>query len=105
VHTQQAMRWKIKTKTNEQVRQEFVDHIVPQIRALGLEVPDTECKYDEKTGRYRYTQPDWNELKRVVNGDGPCNKERLAVRRQAHDEGRWVREALAAKHQSKTAIA
>lgn len=105
VHTQQAMRWKIKTKTNEQVRREFVDHIVPQIRALGLEVPDTECKYDEKTGHYKYTQPDWNELKRVVNGDGPCNKERLAVRRQAHEEGRWVREALAAKQQSKTATA
>ncbi len=102
VHTQQAMRWKIKTKTNEQVRQEFVDHIVPQIRALGLEVPDKECKFDEVTGHFKYTQPDWNELKRVVNGDGPCNKERLEVRRKAHEDGRWVREALAAKQQSKT---
>lgn len=101
VHTDQAMRWKIKTKTNEQVRQEFVDLIVPQIRALGFDVPDKNCYLDEATGHYRYTQPDWEELKRVVNGDGPCNVERLAVRRKVHEEGTWVREALAAK-QSKT---
>jgi ring-1,2-phenylacetyl-CoA epoxidase subunit PaaA len=96
-HTSQSMRWKIKTKTNEQVRQEFVDHIVPQIRALALDVPDTECRFDKATGHWKYSQPDWEELKRVVNGDGPMNKERLAVRRQAHNDGRWVREALAAK--------
>jgi len=100
-HSQLALRWKIKTKTNEQVRQEFVDHIVPQIRALGLEVPDGECSYDESTGHYRYAQPDWEELKRVINGDGPCNKERLDTRRKAHDDGRWVREALAAQQQVK----
>jgi ring-1,2-phenylacetyl-CoA epoxidase subunit PaaA len=94
-HSQLALRWKIKTKTNEQVRQEFVDHIVPQIRALGLEIPDGGCVFDAKAGHYRYTQPDWEELKRVVNGDGPCNKERLDTRRRAHDDGRWVREALA----------
>jgi ring-1,2-phenylacetyl-CoA epoxidase subunit PaaA len=96
-HTALAMKWRIKTKSNEQVRQEFVDHIVPQIRALGLEVPDKVCQFDQKTNHYRYTQPDWEELKRVVNGDGPCNKERLDVRRKAHEDGRWVREALAAK--------
>lgn len=96
-HSNLALRWKIKTKTNEQVRREFVDLIVPQIRALGLDVPDPDCMYDETTRHYRYTQPDWAELKRVVNGDGPCNKERLEVRKRAHDEGRWVREALEAK--------
>ena len=105
VHSQLAMRWKIKTKTNEQVRQEFVDHIVPQIRALGMDVPDKSCGYDEKTGHWHYTQPDWEELKRVVNGDGPCNKERLEMRRRAHDEGRWVREALAAKQRAKEVTA
>ncbi len=98
-HTERSMRWRIKTKTNEQVRQEFVDLIVPQIRALGFDVPDPNCKYNEQTGHYDYTEPDWEELKRVVNGDGPCNKERLEVRRRAHEEGRWVREALAvSKH-------
>lgn len=96
-HTALAMKWRIKTKSNEQVRQEFVDHIVPQIRALGLDVPDKHCEFDAKSGRYRYTQPDWEELKRVVNGNGPCNKERLDVRRKAHEDGRWVREALAVK--------
>jgi ring-1,2-phenylacetyl-CoA epoxidase subunit PaaA len=95
-HTARAMRWRIKTKTNDQVRQEFVDLIVPQIRALGLDVPDKECKQNPKTGHYDFTPPDWDELRRVVNGNGPCNAERLAVRRQAHDEGRWVREALQA---------
>ena len=99
-HTVRAMRWRIKTKTNDQVRQEFVDLIVPQIRALGLDVPDTECRLDEATGHYTFTRPDWNELKRVVNGDGPCNAERLAARQTAHDDGRWVREALAAKSSS-----
>jgi len=96
-HTALAMKWRIKTKSNEQVRQEFVDHIVPQIRALGLDVPDKDCQYDKGSGHYRYTQPDWEELKRVVNGNGPCNKERLEIRRKAHEDGRWVREALAAK--------
>ena len=99
-HTARAMRWRIKTKTNDQVRQEFVDHIVPQIRAIGLEVPDRNCAYDEKSGHYRFTAPDWNELRRVVNGDGPMNKERLEARKKAHDDGRWVREALATKGRS-----
>lgn len=104
-HTAQSMKWRIKTKTNEQVRQEYVDLIVPQIRALGLTVPDENCNYDEKTGHWHYTQPDWEELRRVVNGDGPMNKERLAVRRKAHEDGRWVREALAAKKRQKEAVA
>lgn len=104
-HTAQSMKWRIKTKTNEQVRQEYVDLIVPQIRALGLSIPDKDLAFDETTGHWRYTQPDWEELKRVVNGDGPMNKERLAVRRKAHDDGRWVREALAASRQRKAAAA
>ena len=95
-HSQLALRWRIKTKSNEQVRQEFVDLIVPQIRALGLTVPDPACAFDPASGRHRYTQPDWEELKRVINGDGPCNKERLDARRKAHEDGRWVREALQA---------
>lgn len=105
VHTQQAMKWKIKTKTNEQVRQEYVDLIVPQIHALGLTVPDPALRYDEKSQHWIYTQPDWEELKRVVNGDGPCNKERLDVRRRVHEEGRWMREALAATRRVKEALA
>ncbi|MEO8167138.1 MAG: 1,2-phenylacetyl-CoA epoxidase subunit PaaA [bacterium] len=104
-HTSQSMKWKIKTKTNEQVRQEFIDLIVPQIHALEFSVPDPDCRLDETTGHWHYTQPDWEELKRVVNGDGPCNKERLEVRNKAHDDGRWVREALAAKPAQRKAVA
>jgi len=102
-HTERSMRWKIKTKTNEQVRQEFVDLIVPQIYALGLTVPDPNLKFNQQTKHYEYTQPDWEELKRVVNGDGPCNKERLAMRNKAHEEGRWVREALAVSKKQQAA--
>ncbi|HEY4612036.1 MAG TPA: Phenylacetic acid catabolic protein, partial [Bacteroidota bacterium] len=80
---------------NEQVRQEFIDLIVPQIRALGFDVPDANCKLNDQAGHYDYSQPDWEELKRVVNGNGPCNKERLETRRKAHEDGKWVREALA----------
>lgn len=104
-HTSLSMRWRIKTKTNEQVRQEYVDLIAPQILALGLEIPDKDCRFDHQTGHWHYTQPDWEELKRVVNGGGPMNKERLAVRNKAHDDGRWVREALAAKQQQKEVAA
>jgi ring-1,2-phenylacetyl-CoA epoxidase subunit PaaA len=102
-HTERSMRWRIKTKTNEQVRLEFVDLIVPQIHALGLTVPDPNLKFNPQTKHYDYTQPDWEELKRVVNGDGPCNKERLAMRNKAHEDGRWVREALAQSKKPKAA--
>ena len=102
-HTQQSLKWRIKTKTNAQVRQEYVDLIVPQIHALGLTIPDSALAFDEATGSWSYSQPDWEELKRVVNGDGPMNKERLDVRRKAHEDGRWVREALAAKRKEAAA--
>jgi ring-1,2-phenylacetyl-CoA epoxidase subunit PaaA len=104
-HSATSLRWKIKTKSNEQIRQEFVDHIVPQIRALGLDVPDPDIRYDDRTGHWEYTPPDWEELRRVINGDGPLNKERLAVRRAAHEDGRWVREALAASARAKEPVA
>ena len=61
---------------------------------LGFTLPDPELKKNNETGRWQYTEPDWEEFKRVINGDGPCNKERLEVRRIAEERGRWVREAL-----------
>jgi len=67
---------------------------VPQIRALGLEIPDPELRYDEEQGRWVYGDPDWDEFWRVVKGNGPRTQVRLAIRRLAHEEGRWVREAL-----------
>jgi len=96
VHTAALMKWKVKTRTNDELRDEFVEKIVTQIRSVGLEVPDRDCYYDKNSGKWHYTQPDWDEFWRVVKGDGPLNAERMAARRKAHEDGLWVREALAA---------
>jgi ring-1,2-phenylacetyl-CoA epoxidase subunit PaaA len=95
VHLEKMMRWKIKTKTNDELRYEFVAQYAPQIRRIGLIIPDPELRYDEGDGRWYYSEPDWEEFKRVIAGYGPMNAERLATRRAAHEEGRWVREAMA----------
>lgn len=96
VHSADLMRWKVKIKSNDELRQEFLTKFVPKIRAFGLVIPDPELRYDEEKGEWLFTEPDWDEFKRVIRGDGPMNKERLGVRRLAHEEGRWVREALEA---------
>jgi ring-1,2-phenylacetyl-CoA epoxidase subunit PaaA len=90
------LRWRIKTRTNDELRQEFVNELVPDLHALGLTVPDPDLRYDEASGNWRIGAINWDEFWAVVRGDGPCNKERLEARRRAHDDGRWVREALAA---------
>jgi ring-1,2-phenylacetyl-CoA epoxidase subunit PaaA len=95
-NTPQLVRWGIKTKTNDELRQEFVDETVVEAHAVGLTIPDPELRYDEVTGHWHFGEINWDEFWRVVKGDGPCNKERLAARRKAHDDGLWVREALAA---------
>ena len=90
------MRWGIKTKSNDTLRQEFVNEMVPEIHALGLTVPDPDLRYDEASGNWQYGAIDWDEFWQVVRGNGPCNAERLAARRQALEDGAWVREAVAA---------
>ena len=95
-NTPQLVRWGIKTKTNDQLRQEFIDEMVPALRALGLSVPDPEMHYEEATGHWTGREIDWEEFWRVIKGDGPMNAARLAARRQAYEDGRWVREAAAA---------
>ncbi len=96
VHSADLMRWKVKIKSNDELRQEFLTKFVPKIRAFDLVIPDPELRFDEEKGEWLFTEPDWDEFKRVIRGDGPMNKERLGVRRLAHEEGRWVREALEA---------
>jgi ring-1,2-phenylacetyl-CoA epoxidase subunit PaaA len=96
VHSTDLMRWKVKIKSNDELRQEFLGKFVPKIRAFGLVIPDPELRYDEEKKEWVFTEPDWDEFQRVIRGDGPMNKERLGVRRLAHEEGRWVREALEA---------
>ncbi len=94
VHTEKLVRWKVKMATNDEMRQEFLDGYVPKIWELGLTVPDPNLRKNPETGQWEFSDPDWSEFKRVINGDGPCNKERLAVRRMAEEQGQWVRRAL-----------
>lgn len=95
-HSEQSMTWKIKRFTNDELRQRFVDMCVGQAEVLGLSPPDPDLRWDEERGGYDFTQPDYDELQRVISGDGPCNRQRMAHRRRAHDDGSWVREAAAA---------
>jgi ring-1,2-phenylacetyl-CoA epoxidase subunit PaaA len=96
VHSEQSMAWRIKRFTNDELRQRFVDICVPQAELLGLTPPDPHLRWNDDRGHYDFTPPDFDELTRVIKGDGPCNRQRIAHRRRAHDEGAWVREAAAA---------
>jgi len=95
-NTAQSMAWKIKRHTNDELRQKFVDMTVPQAEALGVTLPDPELSWNAERGHYDFGEPDWDELKRVISGEGPMNTQRIARRRQAHEDGAWVREAAAA---------
>ncbi|WP_336629506.1 MULTISPECIES: 1,2-phenylacetyl-CoA epoxidase subunit PaaA [unclassified Microbacterium] len=91
----QSMQWKIKRFSNDDLRQRFVGMLVPQAEILGVTLPDPELRFDEETGQYTMGEIDWDEFFEVVRGNGPCNAERLQRRRDAHEEGAWVREAAA----------
>ena len=92
-HTAQSMAWKIKRKTNDELRQAFVDASVPQAEFLGLTIPDKDLKWNEERGHYDFGQIDWEEFYQVIKGNGKCNKQRLKARQEAHNKGEWVREA------------
>ena len=95
-NTPQLVRWGIKTRTNDELRQTFVNNLVPELRAMGLSVPDSDLHYDEDSDNWLPGAIDWDEFWRVVKGDGPVNDQRMADRRQAHEDGLWVRQALRA---------
>ena len=103
-NTEDSVKWKIKRYTNDELRQKFVDAIVPQAEKIGLTIPDKDLKWDKKrnegAGGYAYGEIDWDEFWRVIRGDGPMNNERLSAKQRAWDEGNWVREAAQA-HASK----
>lgn len=92
----QSLNWKIKRLSNDELRQRFVDMTVPQAEILGIKLPDPDLKYNESRGHYDFGAINWDEFYQVVAGNGPCNKERLAARIKAHEEGAWVREAASA---------
>jgi ring-1,2-phenylacetyl-CoA epoxidase subunit PaaA len=98
----ELLKWRVKRKTNDELRQRFVNLTVPQAIALGITVPDPDLRLNEATGDWEFGEIDWSEFHAVLQGHGPCNQERLATRRQAHEEGAWVREAAAA-HAAKQA--
>jgi ring-1,2-phenylacetyl-CoA epoxidase subunit PaaA len=95
-HSDQSTRWKIKRFSNDELRQKFVDATVPQADYLGLKIPDADLKWNATTGHWDYGAINWKEFQDVLAGNGPCNRDRLAARRKAHDDGAWVREAAAA---------
>jgi ring-1,2-phenylacetyl-CoA epoxidase subunit PaaA len=100
----QGMRWGIKRISNDDLRQKFVDATVPQAAILGVTLPDPDLKWDEERQQHSYGAIDWDDFWAVVNGNGPCNKERLANRVAAHEDGQWVRDAAlayAAKQQAR----
>jgi ring-1,2-phenylacetyl-CoA epoxidase subunit PaaA len=94
-HSDTSTKWKIKRFSNDELRQKFVDATVPQAQYLGLTIPDPGMVQDAD-GHWRYSEIDWTEFKQVLAGNGPCNRDRMAARRKAHDEGAWVRDAAAA---------
>ena len=96
IHSTQTMQWGIKRISNDDLRQKFVDAAIEQAKVLGVTFPDPDLKWNEARGQHDYGTIDWDEFWRVVNGEGPCNKERLATRVKAHEDGGWVREAAVA---------
>jgi ring-1,2-phenylacetyl-CoA epoxidase subunit PaaA len=102
LHSDTSMRWKIKRFSNDELRRKFVDATVPQAHFLGLKVPDPALRFDEAAGHWVTGPIDWAEFQRVLAGDGPCNRQRMKHRREAHASGAWVREAALA-HAAKRA--
>ncbi|MCG3136707.1 MAG: 1,2-phenylacetyl-CoA epoxidase, subunit A [Phycisphaerae bacterium] len=120
IHGSLMMRWRVKTKTNDNLRQEYVDRFAPAALATGLQIhlpgpsnsddpaqPNPElvidplCKPDPTSGHWGFTEPDWDEFYRVIRGNGPCNRERVALRRFSFEQHKWVREAVLGYHPSK----
>jgi ring-1,2-phenylacetyl-CoA epoxidase subunit PaaA len=89
-----TIKYKIRTKTNEQLRQDFLDKYIPRILSLGLKIPDPALHYDEENKKWHYTQPDWNEFKKIIRNEGPRSKARLQLRKVSYENSAWVREAL-----------
>ena len=92
----ETMKWKIKVESNDTVRQRFIDRTVPQAHAAGLTIPDPDLKFNEETGHWEIGEIEWEEFYQVIKGNGPCNRKRMKARRDAEENGAWVREAAAA---------
>jgi ring-1,2-phenylacetyl-CoA epoxidase subunit PaaA len=105
LHSSEAMRWKIKRFSNDALRQKFIDATVPQGQFLGLTFPDPQLAFDTASGHWRYGDIDWGEFRRVLAGEGPCNRQRMKAHTEAHASGAWVREAALAYARKRAARA
>jgi len=107
-NTGNAVKWKIKRETNDELRQKFIDKTVQQAEVIGLTIPDPDLKWNEEKSCYDFGEINWDEFWNVVKGNGPCNKQRLNHHKKAHKDGAWVREAAiayAAKQKEKQLVA
>jgi ring-1,2-phenylacetyl-CoA epoxidase subunit PaaA len=102
-HSKQSMKWKIKRLSNDDLRQQFVDVTVSQAEMIGLTIPDPDLKWNEETGHYEFGAINWDEFWQVVEGNGPCNHDRIKARREAKENGMWVREAALAHAEKRAA--
>jgi len=100
-NSEQSMRWKLKRKTNDELRQAFVDQTVPQAELVGLKIPDPKLKWNDERKHYDFGEIDWTEFWQVVEGHGRCNKQRIKSRLDAWNEGAWVRDAASAYAEKK----
>ena len=103
IHSTQSMQWRIKLNSNDELRQKFIDETVKQAEYLNLTIPDSGLKWNEERDHYDFGEIDWNEFFEVVKGNGPCNRERLRARRNAYEDGAWVRNAANAYAQKRSA--
>ncbi len=99
----ELIRWRVKRESNDTLRQRFVDLTVPQARAISVSLPDPDLEYHAETEHWHFGEINWDEFYQVIRGNGPCNRERLAARRSAHDDGAWVRDAAAAYARKRSA--
>lgn len=102
-HSQQSIDWKVKRHTNDELRQSFINATVPQAELIGLTIPDKDLKWNEAKGGYDFGAIDWEEFRQVISGNGPCNAERISARKNAEDNGQWVREAANAFAEKRSA--
>ena len=89
----ELLKWKVKLYSNDELRQRFIDRTVPQAEAIGIKLPDDKLKFNETTKHYEHGEINWEEFNQVISGNGQCNKLRMKQRRDAHENGKWVREA------------
>ena len=90
-NSENAIKWRIKRESNDQLRQRFVNQTVEQAEYCGLTIPDKNLKWNETKKGFDFSEPDWAEFKNIIKGNGPCNKERIETRLNAHKDGEWVR--------------